>query len=68
MNRIENFRSCVKRGLNGPVSGSSQFTLMQVSEQVFRCNKGGDADRFQAVLKDVEAVSIIYSELTGRTA
>ena len=72
-NGIENFWSCLKRGLNGTdISVEPMHLDRYVDEQVFRfnnrLNKGGDASRFKAVLKDVVGRQLTYAELTGRTA
>jgi hypothetical protein len=72
-NGIENFWSCLKRGLNGTyISVEPMHLDRYVDEQVFRFNnrhnKGGDASRFKAVLKDVVGRQLTYAELTGRTA
>jgi transposase-like protein len=71
-NGIENFWSCLKRGLNGTyISVEPMHLDRYVDEQVFRFNnrhnKGGDASRFKAVLKDVVGRQLTYAELTGRT-
>jgi transposase-like protein len=72
-NGIENFWSCLKRGLNGTYIAVEPVHLDRyVDEQVFRFNqrhnKGGDAARFKAALKDVVGRQLTYAELTGRTA
>src|SRR5216684_3542794 len=71
-NGIENFWSCLKRGLNGTYVSVEPFHLDRyVNEQVFRFNlrhKHTDAARFKAVLKDVVGRRLTYAELTGRTA
>jgi transposase-like protein len=72
-NGIENFWSCLKRGLNGTyISVEPMHLDRYVDEQVFRFNnrhnKGGDAGRFKAVLKEVVGRQLTYAELTGRTA
>jgi transposase-like protein len=71
-NGIENFWSCLKRGLNGTYVSVEPFHLDRyVSEQVFRFNlrhKHTDASRFKAVLKDIVGRRLTYAELTGRTA
>jgi hypothetical protein len=71
-NGIENFWSCLKRGLNGTyVSVEPMHLDRYVNEQVFRFNlrhKHTDAARFKAVLKDVVGRRLTYAELTGRTA
>jgi transposase-like protein len=70
-NGIENFWSCLKRGLNGTYISVEPIHLDRyVDEQVFRFNnrhnKGGDASRFKAVLKDVVGRQLTYAALTGR--
>jgi transposase-like protein len=71
-NGIENFWSCLKRGLNGTYISVEPFHLDRyVDEQVFRFNlrhKHTDASRFKAVLKDIVGRRLTYAELTGRTA
>jgi len=71
-NSIENFWSCLKRGLHGTYISVEPFHLDRyVSEQVFRFNlrKGhSDATRFKAVLKDIVGRRLTYAELTGRLA
>jgi transposase-like protein len=71
-NGIENFWSCLKRGLNGTYISVEPFHLDRyVNEQVFRFNlRHGhtDAARFKAVLKDIVGRQLTYAELTGRTA
>lgn len=71
-NGIENFWSCLKRGLNGTYISVEPVHLDRyVEEQVFRFNlrhKHTDADRFKAVLKDIVGRRLTYAELTGRTA
>jgi transposase-like protein len=69
-NGIENFWSCLKRGLNGTYVSVESFHLDRyVDEQVFRFNlrhKHTDASRFKAVLKDIVGRRLTYAELTGR--
>ncbi len=71
-NGIENFWSCLKRGLNGTYISVEPFHLDRyVDEQVFRFNlrhKHTDAARFKAVLKDIVGRRLTYAELTGKTA
>jgi transposase-like protein len=71
-NGIENFWSCLKRGLNGTYISVEPFHLDRyVNEQVFRFNlrhNHTDAARFKAVLKDIVGRRLTYAELTGRTA
>ena len=69
-NGIENFWSCLKRGLNGTYISVEPVHLDRyVDEQVFRFNlrhKHTDAERFKAVLKDIVGRRLTYAELTGR--
>ena len=69
-NGIENFWSCLKRGLNGTYISVEPVHLDRyVTEQVFRFNlrhKHTDASRFKAVLKDIVGRRLTYAELTGR--
>src|ERR1017187_2466233 len=71
-NGIENFWSCLKRGLNGTYIRVEPFHLDRyVDEQVFRFNlrhKHTDASRFRAVLKDIVGRRLTYAEVTGRTS
>ena len=71
-NGIENFWSCLKRGLGGAYISVEPFHLdAYVAEQVFRFNlrhKNTDASRFKAVLKDIVGRRLTYAELTGREA
>jgi transposase-like protein len=71
-NGIENFWSCLKRGLNGTyISVEPMHLDRYVDEQVFRFNlrhNQTDASRFKAVLKDIVGRRLTYAELTGRTA
>jgi transposase-like protein len=71
-NGIENFWSCLKRGLNGTYISVEPYHLDRyVDEQVFRFNlrhNNTDAARFKAVLKDVVGRRLTYAELTGRLA
>jgi hypothetical protein len=71
-NGIENFWSCLKRGLNGTyISVEPMHLDRYVDEQVFRFNlrhKHTDASRFKAVLKDIVGRRLTYAELTGRMA
>ena len=69
-NGIENFWSCLKRGLNGTYVSVEPYHLDRyVGEQVFRFNlrKGvTNANRFKSVLKDIVGRQLTYAELTGR--
>ena len=70
-NGIENFWSCLKRGLTGTYIAVEPTHLdSYVDEQVFRFNNRhhneGDAGRFKAVLKDIVGRQLTYADLTGR--
>jgi hypothetical protein len=68
-NGIENFWSCLKRGLNGMYISVEPFHL-DLYVQIFRFNlrKGHtDASRFKAVLEDIVGRQLTYAQLTGRT-
>ena len=73
-NGIENFWSCLKRGLGGTYIAVEPFHLFRyVDEQAFRFNNRGnkenpihDGQRFQSVLAHVAGKRITYSELTGK--
>jgi transposase-like protein len=71
-NGIENFWSCLKRGLNGTYISVEPIHLDRyVDEQVFRFNlrhDTTDAGRFKAVLKDIVGRRLTYAELTGKGA
>jgi transposase-like protein len=71
-NGIENFWSCLKRGLNGTYISVEPFHLdAYVSEQVFRFNnrhKSSDALRFAKVLSQVTGKRLTYAEVTGKVA
>lgn len=72
-NGIENFWSCLKRGLHGTYISVEPFHLDRyVDEQVFRFNlrkkENTEAQRFKAVLKDIVGRRLTYAELTGRLA
>jgi len=71
-NGIENFWSCLKRGLNGTYISVEPIHLERyVDEQVFRFNlrhNTTDAGRFKAVLKDIVGRRLTYAELTGKEA
>ncbi|MFL6388687.1 MAG: IS1595 family transposase [Terriglobales bacterium] len=73
-NGIENFWSCLKRGLGGTYIAVEPFHLFRyVDEQAFRYNNRGnkenpihDGQRFQSVLSHVAGKRITYSALTGK--
>lgn len=67
---IENFWSCLKRGLTGTYVAVEPFHLdAYVDEQVFRFNnrhKHTDATRFAKVLSQVTGKRLTYAEVTGK--
>ena len=73
-NGLENFWSLFKRNLAGTYVCVEPFHLERyVDEQVFRYNNRGtkanpltDADRFDAVLRNLVGKRITYKELTGK--
>lgn len=70
-NSIENFWSCLKRGLHGTYVSVEPFHLDRyVTEQVFRFNlrkkEHTDSSRFKAVLREIVGRRLTYAELTGR--
>jgi len=69
-NGIENFWSCLKRGLSGTYISVEPIHLDKyVDEQVFRFNnrvKKTDADRFNKVLSQVTGRRLTYQSLTGK--
>jgi hypothetical protein len=71
-NGIENFWSCLKRGLNGTYISVEPFHLdAYVAEQVFRFNhrhKNTDATRFAKVLSQVTGKRLTYAEITGKVS
>jgi len=71
-NGIENFWSCLKRGLNGTYISVEPFHLdAYVAEQVFRYNNrrdNNDATRFAKVLSQVTGKRLTYAEVTGKVA
>jgi transposase-like protein len=71
-NGIENFWSCLKRGLTGTYISVEPFHLdAYVAEQVFRYNhrhKNTDATRFAKVLSQVTGKRLTYAEITGKVA
>jgi transposase-like protein len=70
-NRIENFWSCLKRGLKGTYISVEPFHLFRyLDEQAFRFNerKGTDAARFVQALGNVTGRRVTYKELIGRGA
>lgn len=69
-NSIENFWSCLKRGLSGTYISVDPVHLDKyVDEQVFRFNnriRKTDADRFNKVLSQVPGRRLTYESLTGK--
>lgn len=74
-NGIENFWSCLKRGLRGTYVAVEPYHLERyVDEQVFRFNNRAtkdnqlnDADRFHLALSQIVGKRLTYAELTGKT-
>ena len=67
-NGIENFWSCLKRGLKGTYISVEPFHLFRyLDEQVFRFNarKDTDSGRFLATLSAVVAKRLTFAQLTG---
>jgi transposase-like protein len=74
-NGLENFWSCLKRGLNGTYVAVEPFHLSRyVDEQVFRFNhrkdedgnRTSDAERFSLALSQIVGKRLTYAEVTGR--
>jgi hypothetical protein len=69
-NSMENFWSLLKRGLHGTYISVEPFHLFRyVDEQAFRFNNRqgmNDADRFDAVMKQIVGKRLTYAELTGK--
>jgi transposase-like protein len=74
-NGIENFWSCLKRGLGGTYIAVEPFHLFRyVDEQAFRFNNRAtkdnplnDADRFTLAMSQIVGKRLTYQELTGKT-
>lgn len=74
-NGIENFWSCLKRGLGGTYIAVEPFHLFRyVDEQAFRFNNRAtkdnplnDADRFHLAMSQIVGKRLTYQELTGKT-
>jgi transposase-like protein len=72
---IENFWSCLKRGLGGTYIAVEPFHLFRyVDEQAFRFNNRAtkdnplnDADRFDLAMRQVVGKRLTYDELTGKS-
>ncbi len=71
-NGIENFWSCLKRGLTGTYISVEPFHLdAYVAEQVFRFNNrynSNDSLRFAKVVSQVTGKHLTYAEVTGKVA
>jgi transposase-like protein len=71
-NSIENFWSCLKRGLSGTYISVEPFHLARyVEEQVFRFNNRkdkNDAGRFDTAVSQIVGRRLTYIDLTGKTA
>jgi hypothetical protein len=69
-NGIENFWSCLKRGLNGTYIAVEPFHLFRyLDEQMFRYNNRknmNDADRFDLVVNQIVGKRLTFAELTGK--
>jgi transposase-like protein len=74
-NGIENFWSCLKRGLGGTYIAVEPFHLFRyVDEQAFRFNnrldddgnKLSDAERFTAVAAQIVGKRLTFAEVTGK--
>jgi hypothetical protein len=75
-NGIENFWSCLKRGLNGTYIAVEPFHLFRyVDEQAFRFNNRKDengrvltdGERFDAALSQISGKRLTFAEVTGKT-
>jgi transposase-like protein len=76
-NGIENFWSCLKRGLNGTYIAVEPFHLFRyVDEQAFRFNNRkdesgrvlSDGERFDAALSQIGGKRLTFAEVTGKAA
>jgi ISXO2-like transposase domain/Transposase zinc-ribbon domain len=73
-NGIENFWSCLKRGIGGTYIAVEPFHLFRyVDEQAFRYNNRAtkdnplnDSDRFDAAVRQIVGKRLTYAELTGK--
>jgi hypothetical protein len=74
-NGIENFWSCLKRGLAGTYIAVEPFHLFRyVDEQAFRYNNRkdangrelSDAERFDLALSQVAGKRLTFAEVTGK--
>jgi transposase-like protein len=70
-NGIENFWSCLKRGLNGTYVSVEPFHLFRyLDEQMFRYNNRKDLDdagRFDLAVSQIVGKRLTFAELTGKT-
>ena len=69
VNGIENFWSCLKRGIKGTYIGVEPFHLFRyLDEQVFRFNnrKTTDGARFMRALSGATGRRVTYKQLTGK--
>jgi len=70
-NTIENFWSCLKRGLHGTYVSVEPFHLFRyLDEQMFRFNNRKDfkdADRFSLAVSQIVGKRLTFAELTGKT-
>jgi transposase-like protein len=69
-NTLDNFWSCLKRGLKGTYISVEPFHLFRyLDEQSFRFNnrKDTDAERFAEVLDGIVGKRVDYATLTART-
>jgi hypothetical protein len=67
-NGVENFWSCLKRGLGGTYISVRPYQLFRyLDEQVFRYNRRDltDLERLQRVLRGTDGKRVTYKELTG---
>ena len=69
-NNCENFRSLLKRGINGTYVSVEPYHLFRyLDEQSFRYNNRlemNDADRFSAVVSQLAGKRLTWNELTGK--
>jgi len=70
-NRLENFWSLLKRGLNGTYVAVEPFHLSRyVDEQAFRFNNRkdtSDRQRFALAMSQVAGKRLTFSDLTGKS-
>jgi ISXO2-like transposase domain len=69
-NGMENFWSCLKRGINGTYVSVEPFHLFRyVDEQAFRFNNRkpmSDAQRFSYLVRKIVGKRLTYADLTGK--